>query len=305
MKIGELSFDSFFAKAASIEGFNLDIGLYTINLRSNDRYFLQTLQALYADFPCGDGNDFVDFHIKLFPSAWFRRWLKPQIQINLDGREPFQPFSADHAMPLFEWGLNWCIVHQGQHNLMLHAAVLEKHGKALILPAVPGSGKSTLAAALAQCGWRFLSDEFCMIRPADAQILPIPRPTPLKNESIHVIRQFAPKAYIGPLFDKTRKGTVGHLRAPAESVERMHETATPGWVMFPQYHPNVIPSIKPISKNYAFMKLAINAFNYDVQGGTGFNLVKYIINRCAVYNLNYNKLEDVVEEIARLTDRND
>jgi predicted ATPase len=46
---------------------------------------------------------------------------------------------------------------------MLHAAVVEKNGKALILPALPGSGKSTLSAALAMNGWRFLSDEFTMI----------------------------------------------------------------------------------------------------------------------------------------------
>jgi hypothetical protein len=41
----------------------------------------------------------------------------------------------------------------------IHAAALEHHGRALILPAVPGSGKTTLAVALVRAGLRLLSDD--------------------------------------------------------------------------------------------------------------------------------------------------
>ena len=234
MKIADFSLSQLTDMANSATGIRLDVGPFAFRLRSKQKSFLTTFRELYLDFPVLPSDNLVDFYIDLNLPANYRHWLRPQVIISLDGEQPFQPFAASHAMPLFEWGLNWCISRQGQQNLMLHAAVLEKSGKALILPAVPGSGKSTLCAALAQCGWRFLSDEFCMIRPCDGQILPIPRPTPLKNESITVIKTFAPQVFIGPLFPNTRKGTIGHLRAPSKSVANMKTTATPAWIIFPR-----------------------------------------------------------------------
>lgn len=234
-------------------------------------------------------------------AANVRRWLKPQIIARIDGQEPFQPFASSHAMPLFEWALNWSIARQGQHQLMLHAGVLEQQGKALIMPATPGSGKSTLSAALAQRGWRFLSDEFCLIHAGHGQVIPIPRPTPLKNESIEVIRNFAPDVFIGPLFDKTRKGTIGHLRAPKASVERMKETATPAWIVFPQYQAESGVIIEPLTKAAAFLKLATNSFNYTLLGETGFKGIHALIEACECYNLCYSNLDDVIVQLNGLS----
>jgi hypothetical protein len=47
----------------------------------------------------------------------------------------------------------------------------------------------------------------------------------LKNESIGVIRAFAPQALLGPDFPKTRKGTVAHLAASAMAVARSVPTS--------------------------------------------------------------------------------
>ena len=60
----------------------------------------------------------------------------------------------------------------------------------MLLPAAPGSGKTTLCAGLSLRGWRLLSDEFGLIRPGTTDLVPVPRPMALKNESIDVIRQF-------------------------------------------------------------------------------------------------------------------
>jgi hypothetical protein len=43
--------------------------------------------------------------------------------------------------------------------------VLERGGRALLLPAPSGSGKSTLCAGLAFNGWRLLSDELALLDP--------------------------------------------------------------------------------------------------------------------------------------------
>ncbi|MBK9234595.1 MAG: hypothetical protein IPO19_00455 [Rhodoferax sp.] len=54
------------------------------------------------------------------------------------------------------------------------------------------------------------------------------KPIALKNQSIEVIQRFAPHAHMGPEFPKTRKGTVAHLAAELDSVDRRHEAARPG-----------------------------------------------------------------------------
>lgn len=301
MKVVDLSSKQLTEMASSEVGIRLDVGPFAFRLRSKQKDFLSIFRSLYQDFPVLPADTLVDFYIDIRSPANFRRWLRPQVIIDLDGEQPFQPFAASHAMPLFEWGLNWCIYRQGQQNLMLHAAVLERGGKALIFPAIPGSGKSTLCAALAQRGWRLLSDEFCMIRPEDGQILPIPRPIPLKNESIAVINAFAPQVFIGPLFPNTRKGTIGHLRASTESVINFKTTATPTWIIFPRYQNESDFKLESLKKIYAFLKLATNSFNYKLQGETGFNLIRDLIDHCDCFSLAYSDLNEAIAQIDRLT----
>jgi HprK-related kinase A len=82
---------------------------------------------------------------------------------------------------MLEWGMNWCIASHMHYYLMLHAAVLERDGHALIMPGDPGAGKSTLTAALMLDGWRLLSDEIALIDRNDGLLYGLARPVSLKN----------------------------------------------------------------------------------------------------------------------------
>jgi len=75
---------------------------------------------------------------------------------------------------------------------MLHAAVLEKNGRAVVLPGDPGAGKSTLTAALMLSGWRLLSDEITLVDRDDGLLVGLARPVSLKNASIDVIQRAFP-----------------------------------------------------------------------------------------------------------------
>ena len=294
MKIKQLALSSLIKQAASKEGLCLDIGNFCVRLRSCESDFLTTFSFLYQDFPVLPADSFADFHISIERKKGLRHYLQAQVVFIIDGQQPFEPFPLSHAFPLFEWGLNWCIARRAHQNLMLHAAVVEKHGKALILPAIPGSGKSTLSAALALSGWRFLSDEFTMIRPKDGKIMPIPRPTPLKNTAIQVIKDSFSNAQLGPLFPKTRKGTVAHLKAPKASVEQLKQTASPTLLIFPKFEADAELQLNPLNKPYVLFKLASNAFNYELLGQTGFALIKNITSSCPCYNLTYSRFEQIL-----------
>ena len=49
----------------------------------------------------------------------------------VDGRVPHEDLPAAQALAVFEWGLNLVIALRSHRFLMLHAAVLERGGRAL------------------------------------------------------------------------------------------------------------------------------------------------------------------------------
>ncbi len=293
MKIKDISFQVLASKASSRDGVCVDIGSFVFRLCSREMDFLRTFALLYQDFQLVP-DEFIDFHIDISRPSNYRRFVKSQVVFSIDGQILFEPFPLNHAMPLFEWGLNWCIAHRAHQNLMLHAGVVEKLGKAIIFPALPGSGKSTLSSALGLRGWRFLSDEFGLVRGHDGLLQPIPRPVPLKNESIQVIQDFAANAVLGPLFPKTRKGTVAHLQPPSTSVEQCKHLVKPAMVVFPLYQTDSDTVFTKLAKHYAFLRLSNNAFNYEVMGLTGFERVRDIIDSCACFDLVYSDLNEVI-----------
>ena len=277
------------------------MGPFAIRLRVPFAPLVDWLQQLYADYPVLDDEALVDLHVGLGPPSPLRRWVKPTVRFTIDGRSPFPDSPANHAPPTLEWGINWGIATRANHLLMLHCAAIERDGRAMLFPAWPGHGKSTLCTALVHSGWRLLSDEFGLVRPEDGAILPIPRLIPLKNESIEVIRSFAPQAYIGPSFYGTRKGTVAHVRPPAESVERQDEVARPGWLVFPRWVKDAPLTLEPMPKAQSFLMVATNAFNYEVLGETAFRLVGDMVRACECFSLTYSDLDEAVTALDRLT----
>ncbi len=205
---------------------------------------------------------------------------------------------------MLEWGLNWCVSTHGHQYLAIHAAVVERSGRALILPAPPGSGKSTLCAGLVNRGWRLLSDELTLIDPASGHVLPLPRPVSLKNASIEVIRGLFGSAVLGPVVRDTVKGSVAHMKPPTDSVRRAGETARPGWIVLPRYEAGAPARLTSFPKAHAFMQLADNAFNYTIHGRHGFEVLAQIVDASACYEFAYGDLEEaasVFDELARAT----
>ena len=149
----------------------LRIAPYTARIRSSEASLARDLGLLYADFEVLAPDRFADFHVSVVREAGLRRWLRPLIRFHFDGVPSFMPLLATHATASLEWGLNWCVASHGHQFLVIHAAVIERHGVAVLMPAPPGSGKSTLCAALVQSGWRLLSDELGLYDPQTGQIL--------------------------------------------------------------------------------------------------------------------------------------
>jgi len=195
---------------------------------------------------------------------------------------------------MFEWGLNWCVATHAHHFLVLHSAVVEKNGVAIILPGMPGAGKSTLCAALVCRGWRLLSDEMALIDIESLLVTPIPRPVALKNESIHIISRFAPQAVIGPSVEDTSKGTVAHMAVPLQSAQRVKEKAAPRYLAFPQYSRGSATRQTQKLKSETLMQVYENAFNSHVLGVSAFLATKRLVDQCKTLAFEYSDLDEAI-----------
>jgi HprK-related kinase A len=302
---GELVADlapSEFASRVSQNGLSLEIGPFNCNIRLRTEVLYEPLKALYADYPLLAPNSILNFRVLLEPRRNLPRIDLPMVRFSVDRQCPHEDMPASQALAVLEWGINLVIAMRAHSFLMLHSAVLERDGIGLLLPAAPGFGKSTLCAALAHRGWRLLSDEFGLVRPASCRFEPVPRPIALKNGSIDVIKDFAPDAVIGPSIFGTRKGTVAHVKPPAGSIAQQSVPAMPGLVVFPRWQEGQALALELLSRSEGFMMVAMNAFNYELLGEAGFNTVADIIRQSDCYRLVYAELDEAIAAIDSLAD---
>lgn len=293
MTLGELSAAEV-KQRLETDGLVLRIGPFVFRLISSIGNVAVELARLYPDYVVPGEDDFVDYTVQIDRGVGWRRWFRRQAIFKFDGSEPFIPLPEDHAFPLLEWAMNWCISMHAHHYLLLHSAVIERDGCAVIMPAPPGSGKSTLCAGLVHRGWRLLSDELALISLADASITPLGRPISLKNQSIDIIRNFVSGAVLSQTVHDTSKGSVALLKVPAGHLLRIEETARPRWVIFPKYVAGSTAQLTARSKANSMLELGRNSFNYMVLGLKGFEVLSRVIDASDCYDFQYSQLDDAV-----------
>lgn len=281
-------------------GLALRTGQFNVRLQADVPAVADGLAQMYGAYPLLDDSAFIDFHLRMARPASLRRWFRPKVELLYDGEQVFKPLPLSQAFPMFEWGLNWCIANTAHRYLMIHAAVLERNGRAVILPAPPGSGKSTLCAALAHRGWRLLSDELTLLRLDSGLVTPSVRPVSLKNASIAVIRAYLDNPVLSPSVDDTAKGTVALLMPPAEAVARGEEPARPAWVVFPKYQAGSPSIMETLPKARTHMELAENSFNYSLLAVRGFDALAALTDSCGCYRYTYSLLDDAMAAFDRL-----
>ncbi|HRO59572.1 MAG TPA: HprK-related kinase A [Burkholderiaceae bacterium] len=287
-------------QARLADGLGLRIGPFDVHIKARATALAEPLYRLYGHYPLLDDARVFSCHLRLEELRAALPKSVRRVRFTVDGRQPHDDMPAEQALAVLEWGFNLVIALRFHRFLMLHSAVLERNGGALLMPAGPGHGKTTLCAALAHRGWRLLSDEFGLLRPGKTAFVPIPRPMPLKNASIEVMRNFAPQAELGPSIEGTIKGTVAHVRPPRDSVDAAAIEAPARWVVFPRWQADARLSFEEVPRAEAFMSLARNAFNYEVVGQAAFETVRDIVDRSRCYRLVYSDLDEAVELFDRL-----
>lgn len=282
-------------------GLQLRTGPVVTSIRSSLQAVQRGIAFHYSRYTVEPDQGFADFHLGVDPAGGIWRRLSNQVVFDFDGLRPFAPVRGDLSFSLLEFALNWCVASHCHQFLIVRAAVVERGGQALILPAPAGSGKSTLCSGLVfGGGWRLLSDALALIDPASSCVVPLPRPICLKDDSIDVLRGFAPSALFGDAVHETVKGRVAHVQPPADSVRLAGQSAVPAWIVLPRYVADAAAALAPLSRARAFITLVDNSFNYSVLGRAGFATIADVIDRCDCHQFTYSSLAEAVALLDQL-----
>ena len=278
-------------------GFCLQVGTFRCLIQSDTGLLSAPLKLLYRDYLTGSpSSDFYDFRIglaRIRPKFW-KKW---NVEFNWDGSSPFPELPLAHTHPLFEWGLNWCVATASGDHTVIHSAVVERDGQALVLPGQPGSGKSTLCAALALGNWRLLSDELTIVSQVDGRVQPVPRPISLKGNSIELIKTCFPSAELTTPVTDTHKGAIAYARPPTAAVTAADCPVAVKYVVFPKFKAGTELVFEPLSRARALTELMENTFNVGLLGAAGFESLAQAIACAECYAVEYGDLASILDWI--------
>lgn len=135
------------------------------------------------------------------------------------------------------------------------------------------------------------------------EVWPLLKPPVLKNQSIGVIREFAPSAVLGRVYPATRKGDVAHVAPPVDAVAARHIPARPFAIVLPHWQEGAPARLEPVTPALACSALAYNAFNYRVCGLDGFRAVARLSREVPAWQLTYGALPDAIQCLDALFER--
>jgi HprK-related kinase A len=276
----------------------LRVGPIGFRIGSAWRAPIAALDRLYAGYP-PPRDGIPDFTVRLEPERPWRRWLRPSIAVHGDYTLPdAAPLAHAHGLLAAELAMNLQMALGQRRYLLLHASTVERDGRALLMTGESGAGKSTLSALLGERGWRFMGDEFALLDPVTGLVHAFPRAVSLKNMAIDVMAAEVPDARLGPLLTDTPKGTIRHLRPPADAITRMDEPAVPALLLFPRF--GFASALRGVGAAEVFVRLTQASTNYVAMGEPGYTALKWLVEAIPACAIDYPDTASAIDMVERL-----
>lgn len=276
----------------------LRIGPLGFRVGSDWRAPIAALDTLYRDYPKPEGG-IVDHNVHLFAARPWRRFMRAAVHI---GGDFVIPDAAPLPLPLgllaAEMAMNLQVALGCRRYLLLHAASVERDGRAVLMTGLSGAGKSTLAALLMARGWRLMGDELALVDLADGSVHPFPRLVSLKNAAIGVVEAALPKGRFGPLQGDTPKGDIRHLVPDARAIAEIDRPAQPVLILFPAFgHAAEIRAVPP---SETFVRLTQASTNYVTLAERGFDALTRLVRGVPAHAIDYPDADAAIAMVEQL-----
>ena len=122
-----------------------------VELVVDDELGISELAAFLIDaYPETDAPPAIGYHLRAGVMVAVDRYEDPVVDVH-------------DLVPLFELDLYQQVAERAAPGWLLHAAALEKSGRAFVFAGPSGAGKTTLTLALLARGWRLVTEEMVLI----------------------------------------------------------------------------------------------------------------------------------------------
>jgi hypothetical protein len=155
--------------------------------------------------------------------------------------------------PLVKGALWNAAVNAHDFLLDLHAGVVGKDGRCILLPAPAGSGKSSLTAALTHSGLGYYSDEVALIERGTFQVSPVPLAVCVKSTAWDFMSRYHPELPELPIHHRDDGKLVRYVRPLAAQVQK--EPGRVSHIFFPRYSKDASTQLVALTRADALARL--------------------------------------------------
>lgn len=271
------------------------IGVVPVTVRCPHGPTLRAFRDVYSQYqldrphPDAIRIDVVRASDRLRP--WYR------FEVWADGVRRYSFGRVKSMVPRIEWAINWQIMHYLPRYFELHAGVVEIDGEGVIFPAVSGSGKSTLVTALVSRGWRYLSDEFALIDPDSLLLHPYPKAICMKEGSFEMLASMGHAPARRHTHVHRRKGSVTFID-PRRFGEVRREPCPIRHVIFCRYDKDRPPTIRPISRADAVLRLHAQSFNFSKFKASGIRIMSDVVRQARCHELRSGAIDETCDLVS-------
>ena len=184
--------------------------------------------------------------------------------------------------------------------LDLHAGVVGKGGRCILLPAAAGSGKSSLTAALTHSGFGYYSDEVALVERGTFRVLPVPLAVCVKSTAWDLMSRYYPEIQTLPTHRRNDGKAVRYVPPRAEAVQKT--PAPVSHIFFPLYSAGAPTRLEPLARSRALTRLMEQclAFRVRLEPESVEELVRWI-GGIDCYALTFSSLDEAVALIEKVT----
>ena len=131
MTVNQIPFQEFLMLLRN-QGLKVAIGPFNVRIHTHHQPLIKQLYMLYSHYRLVQ-DEIIEFHVRINTERSIRNPLRLNVRFLIDGQSPFESFPEEQALAVLEWGINLAIAVRVNHLLLLHSAVVEKKGAAILL----------------------------------------------------------------------------------------------------------------------------------------------------------------------------
>jgi hypothetical protein len=222
--------------------------------------------------------------------------------VNIDGLEADHCEDAEAVAPMVKSALSMAAVNRQDFAFYVHAAMLRRHGGALLLPAPPQSGKTCLSAALAKAGFAYCTDEITLLERGILAARGVPVALTVKNGAWPLLQPLYPELASLPAYRRVDGKLIKYLSPPTER-DAPDIGSRVRWVVFPRYMCGGGTELAPLPRVEALRRLMEEclAVRFEFTAPNVRQLVDWIAE-VACYTLTFDNLASAVQLLSRVCD---